>query len=248
MANTISCNYCPNTFRVDRIGISLFMLTDPRRKSKDYVVKQFAHSWNLTCCQYTEKYSHYIDVIMTTMASQITSLMVVYSTVYFQTQIKEYIKAPRHWPLYGVPVNSAHKGPVTRKMFPFDDVIMEFPFHTSIRQWQAQAVQCKFIPTQNRLTVALNVWYRSAGAVPIRFWRVGQGQVGRTLGTTLGDGRCLWDSEARVRNWTPTREAISSELEFTLLPVHRDVSSFISSSMFAVVVMCSICWMFIKSK
>ena len=46
------------------------------------------------------RFLHYIDVIMTTMASQITSLTVVYSTV-IQTQIKENIKAPRHWPLYG---------------------------------------------------------------------------------------------------------------------------------------------------
>ena len=45
-------------------------------------------------------YLHYIDVIMTTMASQITSLAVVYSIVY-QAQIKENIKAPRHWPLSG---------------------------------------------------------------------------------------------------------------------------------------------------
>ena len=43
---------------------------------------------------------HYGNVIMTTMASQITSLTIVYSTV-IQTQIKENIKAPRHWPLCG---------------------------------------------------------------------------------------------------------------------------------------------------
>ena len=29
------------------------------------------------------------------------------------------------------PVNSPHKGPVTRKMFPFDDVIMKFSHHSS---------------------------------------------------------------------------------------------------------------------
>ena len=29
--------------------------------------------------------------------------------------------------IYRWPVNSRHKGPVTRKMFPFDDVIMKFP-------------------------------------------------------------------------------------------------------------------------
>ena len=34
------------------------------------------------------------------IASQITSLTIVYSTVY-QTQITENIKAPRHWPLCG---------------------------------------------------------------------------------------------------------------------------------------------------
>ena len=37
---------------------------------------------------------------MTTMASQITSLTVVYSP-FIQTQIKENIKAPRHWHLCG---------------------------------------------------------------------------------------------------------------------------------------------------
>ena len=37
---------------------------------------------------------------MTKMASQITSLTVVYSP-FIQTQIKENIKAPRHWPLCG---------------------------------------------------------------------------------------------------------------------------------------------------
>ena len=35
---------------------------------------------------------------MTTMASQITSLTVVYSTVYSDAD-KENVKAPRHWPL-----------------------------------------------------------------------------------------------------------------------------------------------------
>ena len=43
---------------------------------------------------------HYNDVMMSTMASQITSLTIVYSIV-IQAQIKENIKAPRHWPLCG---------------------------------------------------------------------------------------------------------------------------------------------------
>ena len=58
---------------------------------------------------------------MGAMASQITSLTVVYSTVYSDAdQIN--IEAPRHWPFVrGI---SPHKWPETRKMFPFDDVIM----------------------------------------------------------------------------------------------------------------------------
>ena len=37
---------------------------------------------------------------MGTIASQITSLTIVYST-FIQTQMKENIKASRHWPLCG---------------------------------------------------------------------------------------------------------------------------------------------------
>ena len=43
---------------------------------------------------------NYHDVIMGAIASQITSLTIVYS-IFIQTQIKENIKAPRHWPLCG---------------------------------------------------------------------------------------------------------------------------------------------------
>ena len=43
---------------------------------------------------------HYNGVIMSAMASQITSVSMVCSTV-VQTQINENIKAPRHWPLWG---------------------------------------------------------------------------------------------------------------------------------------------------
>ena len=40
--------------------------------------------------------THYSDVIMRAIASQITSLTIVFSTVYSG---KENIEAPRHWPL-----------------------------------------------------------------------------------------------------------------------------------------------------
>ena len=43
---------------------------------------------------------HYSDVIMSATAPQITGIWIVYST-FVPTQIKEGIKAPRHWPLWG---------------------------------------------------------------------------------------------------------------------------------------------------
>ena len=65
---------------------------------------------------------------MGAMASQITNLAIVYIQQFIEAQIKENIKAPRYWPfvrgIHRWPVNSPHKGPVTRKMFPFDNVIM----------------------------------------------------------------------------------------------------------------------------
>ena len=70
---------------------------------------------------------HYTDVIMGAIASQITNLTIVYSTVYSDAdQRKHHSSASLAfvWGIHRGPVNSPHKWPVTRKMFPFDDVIM----------------------------------------------------------------------------------------------------------------------------
>ena len=70
---------------------------------------------------------HYSDVTMNVMASQITSLTIVYSTVYSGADQRKHQSSATLafvWAIHRDPVNSPHKGPVTRKMFPFDDVIM----------------------------------------------------------------------------------------------------------------------------
>ena len=48
-----------------------------------------------------ENVTNACDVIMSTMVFQITSLTIVYSAVFFYAQIKENIKAPRHWLMWG---------------------------------------------------------------------------------------------------------------------------------------------------
>ena len=52
----------------------------------------------------------------------------LFTQPFIQAQIKEKIKAQRHWPLWGIHRNSLHKGPVTRKIFPFDDFIIYFNY------------------------------------------------------------------------------------------------------------------------
>ena len=71
--------------------------------------------------------THYGDVTMGAIASQITSLTIVYSTVYSdadQSKHQSSASLAFVWGIHRGPVNSPHKGPVTRKMFLFDDVIM----------------------------------------------------------------------------------------------------------------------------
>ena len=75
------------------------------------------------------KMTHYGDVIMGKMASQITSLAIVYSTVYSGADQRKHKSSASLAFVRGIhrgPVNSPHKWPVMRKMFPFDDVIMKF--------------------------------------------------------------------------------------------------------------------------
>ena len=91
--------------------------------------KMDQHAWgkwliDIIKCQWT---SHYSDVIMGVMASQITSLTFIYSSVYSGANQRQhqssvslaFVRGIHRWP-----ANSPHKGPVTPKMFPFDDVIM----------------------------------------------------------------------------------------------------------------------------
>ena len=81
------------------------------------------------CCYnaWPTQCNHYDDVIMSTIASQITSLTIVYSIVYpgaDQSKHQSSASLAFVWGIHRGPVNSPHKWPVTRKMFPFDDVIM----------------------------------------------------------------------------------------------------------------------------
>ena len=72
---------------------------------------------------YTSR-NHHIDVIMDTMLFQITSFTIVYSTVYLGADQRKLRVIGFVRGIHRSSVNSLHKGPVTRKRLPFDDVIM----------------------------------------------------------------------------------------------------------------------------
>ena len=70
---------------------------------------------------------HYSDIIMSAIVAPITRLMIVYSTVYSGTDQRKPQSAASLAFMRGIHRwlgNSPHHGPVTWKMFPFDDVIM----------------------------------------------------------------------------------------------------------------------------
>ena len=103
---------------------------------------------------------HYCDTVIGAVASQITSLTIVYSTVYSDADQRKHQSSASLASVRGIhrrPVNSPHKWPVTRKMFPFDDVIMRedpvgiivtisvyLPFHTWATHLKIKHPQVKF--------------------------------------------------------------------------------------------------------
>ena len=96
-------------FVLNRKGIQIFIIDDIIS-----VLKRDFHA-------------HYDYVIMGAIVCHITSLTLVYSTVYSGTdQSKHQSSASLAfvWGSHRGPVNSPHKWPVTRKMLPFDDIIM----------------------------------------------------------------------------------------------------------------------------
>ena len=77
---------------------------------------------------------------MGAIASQITSLTIVYSIVYSDADQRKHQSSAALAFVRGIhrgPVNSPNKWPVARKMFPFDDVIMTYgkPSHESMLTW-----------------------------------------------------------------------------------------------------------------
>ena len=93
--------------------------------NKSWHVWEFVTTWQSVMEQ---QQCHYNGVRMGAVASLITSLTIVYSIVYSDADQRKHQSSASlafEWGIHWGPVNSPHKWPVMRKMFPFDDVIMQ---------------------------------------------------------------------------------------------------------------------------
>ena len=78
---------------------------------------------------------HYSDVIINAIAPQLTGVSMVYSIVCSGADQRKYQSSASLTFVRGIhrwPVNSPHKWPVTRKMFPFYDVILRSVKYMSV--------------------------------------------------------------------------------------------------------------------
>ena len=144
---------------------------------------------------------HYNDVIMGAMAYQITSLTIVYSSVYSGADQRKhqssaslaFVRRIHRWP-----VNSPHKEPVARKMFPFDDVIM------SVNHWIQKRNWVQYIPwimhTVDALMCFVVVWYQWMSPMMTS----SNGNIFRVTGHLCG--------EFTGHRWSPCTKASDAEL------------------------------------
>ena len=105
--------------------------------------------------------THHSAVIMGAMASQITSLTVVYSTVNSGADQRKHQSSALPAFVRGIhrsPVNSPHKGPVARKMFLFDDVIMLRGRSLLMQSFRYSAILTP-LPSLNFLRHDLLLWH-----------------------------------------------------------------------------------------
>ena len=91
----------------------------------------FLYQWTMTTNSLlypvNSEMDHYSDVMMSAMATEITGVLIVCSAVcsgvdqrkYQSSMTLAFMRA-----IHQRPVDSPHKWPVTRKMFPFDEVIL----------------------------------------------------------------------------------------------------------------------------
>ena len=124
---------------------------------------------------------------MSSLTSQITSLKIVYSTVYSRADQRKHQSSASLafvWGIHRSPVNSPHKGPVTRKMFLFDDVIKN---HNDVKSVQQIITLLRFLSW-----ITEQASHQNVSILPHFADWLWDLDVIRLIGNPVDDTRCHW--------------------------------------------------------
>ena len=161
---------------------------------------------------------------MGSMASQITSLTIVYSAVYSGADQRKHQSPASLAFMRGIhmsPVNSPHKWPVTRKMFPFDDVIMESCKTTFCQMFSAIDYLWYVFANQIPLCkIADEITPNLAALQVLTFWRYSDEVTNRTsmlLAWLLFEGSTLVISTVLAQYGSVINPETSSRLSISVL-------------------------------
>ena len=109
------------------------------------------------------KLSHYNDVIMGEMVSQITSLTIVHSTIYSGADQRKHQSSASLAFVQGIHqwlVNSPHRWPEMQKMFPFDNVIMYYwNLMSSIHWSKMRGIYCRLLDSLHKWSVMWKLFW-----------------------------------------------------------------------------------------
>ena len=153
--------------------------------------------------------SFYNNVIMGTIASLINSHRSVYSTLYSDADERKHQSSA-----WLFPVNSPHKWPITRKMFPFDDVIMIIWINGGVLLHRPP-LYCNRMRGINHNRLACSLQQRKNIKANYESF------VGNWLIITTKDQQCekrfqvmmsTWITNVPVWNWLPKFELLLSSL------------------------------------
>ena len=92
------------------------------------------------------------------------------------------------------PVNSPHKRPVTRKMFPFDDIIMILKITNIIKYESVVFLFLKFLYLCGRITFRPGLKYYMLSQVT---WERSQ-PIGKDVTHAWGTSHVTWDNESKT--------------------------------------------------
>ena len=174
---------------------------------------------------------------MSAIASQITSLTIIYSTVYSDADQRKHQSSASLvfvWGIHREPVNSPHKWPVTRIMFPFDDVIMSSLCLELC--WEDKHVRHLISSSKWEASIYANTVIFSVPVSEVCVEMIGRIMVSRSYSLV-----CTFNHNIIIiQNCTSIEHIKRSVVRYALFGVRQDKSNYF------IYLLCSICFHIIR--